>query len=181
MDGRKPLYNLRADGSGVDRLLNRRRLSDVPPVAEGQGKPKKIVCMPSSACFAVLPGPKETVPAKPFEHEHEELSANVARSLMISDPLKVMREEAYQSEKLDDHGASEYMPGRIIMMVWSFCITVRQKIKAGAKLKFADYDQRTPLHLAACEGHAKITEILLQNGADATFKDRFRRTAVVAR
>lgn len=55
---------------------------------------------------------------------------------------------------------------------------VREKIAGGTKPTFADYDLRTPLHLAACEGHAKIVDILLNNGADATFKDRFGNTAV---
>lgn len=56
--------------------------------------------------------------------------------------------------------------------------SVREKIASGTKAQFADYDLRTPLHLAACEGHTKIVELLLKNGADATFKDRFGHTAV---
>lgn len=55
---------------------------------------------------------------------------------------------------------------------------VRDKIKAGAQVTFADYDQRTPLHLVASEGHRRIAHILLRNGADATCKDRFGRTPV---
>lgn len=55
---------------------------------------------------------------------------------------------------------------------------VREKIRAGTKTTFADYDRRTALHLAASEGHAKIVGVLLNNGADATFKDRFGHTAV---
>lgn len=55
---------------------------------------------------------------------------------------------------------------------------VREKVAAGTKPTFADYDLRTPLHLASCEGHAKIADILLNNGADATVKDRFGNTPV---
>lgn len=35
-----------------------------------------------------------------------------------------------------------------------------------------DYDARTPAHLAACEGHAKVLELLLANGADPSLRDR---------
>ena len=39
-----------------------------------------------------------------------------------------------------------------------------------------DYDKRTPLHLAASEGCYKVTEWLLEQGADVNAVDRFRRT-----
>ena len=39
-----------------------------------------------------------------------------------------------------------------------------------------DYDKRTPLHLAASEGCYKVTEWLLEQGADVNAIDRFRRT-----
>ena len=32
-------------------------------------------------------------------------------------------------------------------------------------INFSDYDLRTPLHLAASEGHFEIVEYLIQNGA----------------
>ena len=35
-----------------------------------------------------------------------------------------------------------------------------------------DYDARTPAHLAASEGHAKVLELLLANGADPSLRDR---------
>jgi lysophospholipase len=37
----------------------------------------------------------------------------------------------------------------------------------------ADYDGRTPLHIAACEGHFKVVELLLKNGANLHLRDRF--------
>lgn len=55
---------------------------------------------------------------------------------------------------------------------------VREKIRAGTDASFADYDRRTALHLAACEGHVAIVTLLLNNGADMHSKDRFGRTPV---
>lgn len=37
-----------------------------------------------------------------------------------------------------------------------------------------DYDGRTPAHLAALEGHEKVLDALLANGADPSLLDRCR-------
>eukprot|EP00911_Craspedida_sp_UC1_P000841 UC1_evm4s642 len=39
-----------------------------------------------------------------------------------------------------------------------------------------DYDGRTPLHLAVCEGHEDVVKMLLANGADPDVQDRFGST-----
>lgn len=53
---------------------------------------------------------------------------------------------------------------------------VCEKLMAGAKAAFADYDNRTALHLACAEGHPDVARLLLINGADPMYKDRFGAT-----
>lgn len=55
---------------------------------------------------------------------------------------------------------------------------VRRKIFAGANVMFQDYDKRTSLHLACCEGHVDIAEVLLVNGASFSARDRKGRSPV---
>lgn len=50
---------------------------------------------------------------------------------------------------------------------------VTQKLREGAKADFADYDRRTPLHLAASEGHVDVAELLISHGADLDAEDRW--------
>nr|XP_033498820.1 60 kDa lysophospholipase isoform X2 [Epinephelus lanceolatus] len=46
----------------------------------------------------------------------------------------------------------------------------------GSNLCLGDYDRRTPLHIAACEGHLKLVQYLLSNGATVYAKDRYGDT-----
>ncbi|CAN8070725.1 unnamed protein product [Agarophyton chilense] len=55
---------------------------------------------------------------------------------------------------------------------------VRDRIVAGAKATFQDYDRRTPLHLACSEGHVEVAELLLVNGASHSVRDRVGRSPV---
>ena len=41
-----------------------------------------------------------------------------------------------------------------------------------ADVSKADYDQRTPLHIASSEGNVEIVEYLLKNGASVHVRDR---------
>lgn len=55
---------------------------------------------------------------------------------------------------------------------------VREKLVAGASVRFADDDSRTPLHLACANGHVLVVELLLLNGASSESRDRYNHTAV---
>lgn len=53
---------------------------------------------------------------------------------------------------------------------------VIQELEKGVEANLADYDKRTALHLAACEGCEEIVVLLLEKGADANPIDRWGRT-----
>jgi glutaminase len=43
-------------------------------------------------------------------------------------------------------------------------------------VSMSDYDGRTPLHLAASEGHMEVVKLLLEKGAPVNAKDRWGGT-----
>ncbi|XP_017332160.1 60 kDa lysophospholipase isoform X5 [Ictalurus punctatus] len=49
----------------------------------------------------------------------------------------------------------------------------------GGNLSMEDYDGRTPLHIAACEGHFKLVQYLLSQGATVYAKDRYGNTPLL--
>ncbi|XP_050238715.1 serine/threonine-protein kinase VIK-like isoform X2 [Mercurialis annua] len=53
---------------------------------------------------------------------------------------------------------------------------VIQELEKGVEANLADYDKRTALHLASCEGCTEIVVLLLQKGADVNSVDRWGRT-----
>ncbi|XP_051147363.1 integrin-linked protein kinase 1-like [Andrographis paniculata] len=53
---------------------------------------------------------------------------------------------------------------------------VMQELTKGVNANLADYDKRTALHLASCEGRTEIVVLLLQKGADVNSMDRWGRT-----
>ncbi|XP_077240246.1 serine/threonine-protein kinase 12-like isoform X3 [Tasmannia lanceolata] len=53
---------------------------------------------------------------------------------------------------------------------------VIQEIERGVSPNLADYDKRTALHLASCEGCTEIVNLLIEKGADVNSVDRWGRT-----
>ncbi|XP_022757322.1 serine/threonine-protein kinase mos-like isoform X5 [Durio zibethinus] len=53
---------------------------------------------------------------------------------------------------------------------------VIQELEKGVDPNVADYDRRTALHLAACEGWTEVVVLLLEKGADVNSLDRWCRT-----
>jgi len=98
--------------------------------------------------------------------------------------LEVFRESGAlgeeDEEEEDGVGGPDVMAGRELL---EFCYRgdlemVKERVVAGANVNYADYDQRTPLHLAASEGNTEVAEFLLLNGADFSLRDRYGRTPV---
>lgn len=55
-------------------------------------------------------------------------------------------------------------------------IGVMQELEKHVEPNLADYDKRTALHLASCEGCTEIVVLLLEKGADVNSVDRWGRT-----
>lgn len=53
---------------------------------------------------------------------------------------------------------------------------VKERVSSGVLVSVADYEQRTPLHLACSHGHADVVDFLLLNGADPLVRDKAGRT-----
>ena len=54
--------------------------------------------------------------------------------------------------------------------------TLRQLYEAGSDFNLGDYDHRTPLHIAAAEGHIEAAQFLLDHNAQVNPQDRWGQT-----
>jgi glutaminase len=55
---------------------------------------------------------------------------------------------------------------------------IRRSVAQGQDVNYADYDQRTPLHLAANYGNFDVVKYLVNHGAYCHIKDRFGNTPI---
>lgn len=53
---------------------------------------------------------------------------------------------------------------------------VIEELDKGVEPNLADYDKRTALHLASCEGRTEVISLLIEKGADVNSTDRWGRT-----
>lgn len=55
-------------------------------------------------------------------------------------------------------------------------LCLQDLVRQGGDFNIPDYDGRTPLHLACCEGHLETVRYLLESGASVHVTDRFNQT-----
>ncbi|KAL1560375.1 integrin-linked protein kinase 1-like isoform X1 [Salvia divinorum] len=53
---------------------------------------------------------------------------------------------------------------------------IKELLDSGAGVNFRDIDNRTALHIAACQGFGDVAKLLLENGAHVDLKDRWSGT-----
>lgn len=87
--------------------------------------------------------------------------------------------------KTDDQGNNAKIDKSIkkCLKLMSLCAhgrydDVKSSLLNGSSATFRDYDRRTPLHVAAVEGHANVCALLIENGAEISAKDRWGNTAL---
>ena len=73
---------------------------------------------------------------------------------------------------------TSYTAGILCRLVEEGNIELLQKwIIGGVDINSADYDRRTPLHIAAADGKIEIVQLLLSNGGNPALEDRWGNSA----
>lgn len=55
---------------------------------------------------------------------------------------------------------------------------IKELLESGTDVNFRDIDDRTVLHVAACQGYGDVVEFFIQNGAEIDPKDRWGSTVL---
>lgn len=53
---------------------------------------------------------------------------------------------------------------------------IKELLASGADVNYRDIDNRTALHVAACQGYVDVAKLLLEKGAQVDLKDRWGGT-----
>lgn len=53
---------------------------------------------------------------------------------------------------------------------------IKELLDSGIDVNFRDIDNRTALHVAACQGYSDVVSLLLERGAEVDTKDRWGST-----
>ena len=56
---------------------------------------------------------------------------------------------------------------------------INELLDSGVDVNFHDIDNRTALHIAACQGFADVVALLLERGAEVDSKDRWGSTVMI--
>lgn len=110
----------------------------------------------------------ELTSGKPIKLEEFDLIDAVARSLHISSP-----------KELSQLGETLF-PAMVNASVLTGDTSKIDMLKShGANLSAVNYDLRTALHIACCEGNEKVVKHLLAYGVSVHIRDRYDRTALM--
>ncbi|KAL8128654.1 LOW QUALITY PROTEIN: hypothetical protein V2J09_017809 [Rumex salicifolius] len=74
-----------------------------------------------------------------------------------------------------EDGGFDDVPFGIKLMYGRMRATCRI-LASGIDVNYRDADNRTPLHVAACQGYKEVVELLIENGAEVEAKDRWGST-----
>ena len=122
-------------------------------------------------CFCRLPPPPDSNPTKASPFLQPPKAATLLSSLIISSwtPLSPSHSQA-------DHCALPLIPLNSRALGGCVFCPVSLACHLACSFRFSIPNcmtfMRTALHLAACEGHFHICELLLQNGADVNAMDK---------
>ncbi|XP_046402183.1 L-asparaginase-like isoform X2 [Ischnura elegans] len=119
------------------------------------------------------------------EKKREMLERNLRGELTVTSPTPSMSEavrmvsfSAKHNLELDPYTAANVLFPALLgsAVLDDNPNRIEQLLSSGADLSQPNVDQRTPLHIACCEGKTSLVEFMLQKGASVHTKDRYDHT-----